>query len=161
MSSAPLSLYLLSEKVVGTPCVDVTIFDKDLVDLAVSMAEVMRSRNGVGLAANQVGKGIALCVVKLSDGSGVASLVNPKVLSASTTKNTLVEGCLSCPSFMVGVERSVSVVVRAQDLAGEVFDAEFSGFDARVVQHEIDHLNGLTIARFAMGGFEKLKGARQ
>jgi peptide deformylase len=129
-------------------------------ELAANMIETMHAANGVGLAAQQVGEVLQLTVLDVSlvedrpstlkvDGKDVDPkaamplvLINPKIELHGATE-TGVEGCLSFPEITGDIERAKSVVVRAQTLEGGTIEIEASGFLARAIQHEGDHLNGI------------------
>jgi peptide deformylase len=134
--------------------------DQGIRDLAADMLETMRAANGVGLAAQQVGKALQLTVVDVAQVedrpstlklNGVATeveeamplvLLNPEVrLGEEITIGS--EGCLSFPEISADIDRSESVVVRAETLDGEPIEIEATGLLARALQHEIDHLNGI------------------
>jgi peptide deformylase len=103
--------------------------------------ETMHHEIGVGLAAPQVGVPLRLCV--MDDGSGhVRALINPTIIERGGSM-TGEEGCLSLPGIFSDVERSAWVRVEAIDEEGRPVSLEYRGFSARVVQHEVDHLNGV------------------
>src|SRR5256885_4361421 len=134
--------------------------DNRIRELAQNMIETMHAANGVGLAAQQIGEAIQLTVLDVSqvedrpttmklDGRDVDPakpmplvLVNPQVdLGGETDMGT--EGCLSFPEVTGEIERAKSITVRAQNLEGEPIELETTGFLARAIQHEVDHLNGI------------------
>jgi peptide deformylase len=109
--------------------------------LIVDMIDTMHHEIGVGLAAPQVGALLRLLV--MDDGKGVArALVNPEI---TERRGSVVaeEGCLSIPGIFADVERSEWIHVKAADEEGKVLSVELRGFPARVVQHEMDHLDGI------------------
>jgi peptide deformylase len=124
------------------------------------MVETMHAANGVGLAAQQIGEALQLTVLDVSrvedrpstlklDGKDVDPkvamplvLINPEIELCGTTE-VGVEGCLSFPEITGDIERAKSVIVRAQTLDGSTIEIEASGFLARAIQHEGDHLNGI------------------
>jgi peptide deformylase len=120
-------------------------FDDELRKEAEWMAEVMDDGFGVGLAATQVGVMHRMLVYRVDTDGPLGVLVNPKVEWASREEETEIEGCLSLPTVQVEVERPVYARVSAQDLSGEPFEIEASGLEARVLQHEINHLDGVLI----------------
>jgi len=107
------------------------------------MIETMFAAEGVGLAANQVGEHWNLAVVSTKDGPLV--LINPKIIRRSLRKETSEEGCLSVPGVWGEVSRSILVKVTAYDRQGHKIDINAEGLFARIIQHEIDHLNGILI----------------
>ena len=129
---------------------EVEEFDESLAQLAERMRRLMREAHGVGLAAPQIGVSRRLLVYQTGDEEPAVALVNPRVAAASEEKSTADEGCLSlgAATVIVPVERHESVTVEGSSPAGEPLVIEAEGLEARVVQHEIDHLNGvLTIDR--------------
>jgi peptide deformylase len=120
-------------------------FDDALRAEAQRMGELMNDALGVGLAATQVGMLNRLLVYRLQQQAPVVALVNPVVEWAGRDAEIAEEGCLSLPAVLVDVERPVHVRVRARDLDGEDLLIEASGLEARVIQHEIDHLDGVLI----------------
>lgn len=109
------------------------------------MGELMSDALGVGLAATQVGVLNRVLVYRVQQQAPVAALVNPELEWAGTDEEIAEEGCLSLPAVLVEVERPVYVRVRAQNERGEPILVEASGLEARVIQHEIDHLDGVLI----------------
>ena len=109
------------------------------------MAGLMTDALGIGLAATQVGVLNRVLVYRVEQDSPVNALVNPAIEWSGGDKEFLEEGCLSLPGVHVEVERPIYVRVRAQDATGEPFVIEASGLEARVLQHEIDHLDGVLI----------------
>jgi peptide deformylase len=120
-------------------------FDAALVDEAQRMGRLMHDAYGIGLAATQLGVMHRLLVYRTELEGQVAALVNPVLEWASKDKETAEEGCLSLPGVVVEVERPIHVRVRAQDERGEPITVEASGLEARVIQHEMDHLDGVLI----------------
>jgi peptide deformylase len=120
-------------------------FDDALRDEVRRMGELMIDAMGVGLAANQVGVLNRVLVYRVHQQSPVAALVNPEIEWSGDDKETLEEGCLSLPAVHVDVERSVHIRVRALDENGEPLMIEASGLEARVIQHELDHLDGVLV----------------
>jgi peptide deformylase len=100
---------------------------------------------GVGLAATQVGVLHRLLVYRVLPEAPLAALINPEVEWAGDEQEVAEEGCLSLPTVLVDVERPVHVRVRAVNEHGDPITIEASGLEARVIQHEIDHLDGVLI----------------
>ncbi len=117
-------------------------FDDRLAELAGDMIETMREYDGVGLAAPQVGVLRRLFVMDTGEEEGAAVFVNPEILEEEGEQSGI-EGCLSLPGLVGVVPRPLTVTIRAQDLAGEYFEKTYSGFSARCVCHETDHLDGI------------------
>ncbi|MGO9821414.1 MAG: peptide deformylase [Solirubrobacteraceae bacterium] len=120
-------------------------FDEALIDEVKRMSELMVDALGVGLAANQVGILNRVLVYRVHQQAPIAALINPEVEWSGKEKEILEEGCLSLPAVHVDVERPVHVRVRALDEHGEPLTIEASGLEARVIQHEIDHLDGVLV----------------
>jgi len=134
--------------------------DDRIRELAANMIETMHAANGVGLAAQQIGEPLQLTVLDVSlvedrpsslklDGKDVDPkaamplvLINPEIELRGTTELGI-EGCLSFPEITGDIERAKSVILRAQTLEGGTIQIEASGFLARAIQHEGDHLNGI------------------
>ncbi len=108
------------------------------------MSKIMYSRKGIGLAASQVG--ILYRVIIADIGEGLISMINPEILT-SFGEDFMEEGCLSLPETVVNVKRRQSVFVRYLDKNEK--ESELDGLTARVIQHEIDHLNGVLIIDYA------------
>jgi peptide deformylase len=141
----------------GKPIEDI---DDRIRELAANMIETMHAANGVGLAAQQVGEALQLTVLDISAVEDRPStlklggkevdpkaamplvLINPEIELRGATE-VGVEGCLSFPEITGDIERAKSVIVRAQNLEGGTIEIEASGFLARAIQHEGDHLNGI------------------
>jgi peptide deformylase len=109
------------------------------------MGRLMHDSIGIGLAATQVGVAHRLFVYRVEPDSPVQAVVNPDIEWSSRDKEHMEEGCLSLPGVHVEVERPVHVRVSAQDAYGEPIVIEASGLEARVIQHETDHLDGILI----------------
>ncbi len=123
----------------------VEVFDAALDKLINDMVETMRAAPGVGLAANQVGIGLSVAVVEDIDNEDILVMINPRITRQSPPGPVDSEGCLSIPGYWGQPERSESVRVTAQDRQGQTARLKATGFLAHVLQHEIDHLNGMTI----------------
>jgi len=120
-------------------------FDRALLDEVDRMGRLMHDAYGIGLAATQVGVMHRLLVYRTELDGAVAALVNPELEWASKDKETAEEGCLSLPAVAVEVERPIHVRVSALNERGEPILVEASGLEARVIQHEMDHLDGVLI----------------
>jgi peptide deformylase len=120
-------------------------FDDALVEEARRMGHLMHDAYGIGLAATQLGVMHRLLVYRTELEGAVAALVNPVLEWTSKDKESSEEGCLSLPTVVVEVERPVHVRVRAMDERGDPILVEASGLEARVIQHEMDHLDGVLI----------------
>ena len=123
----------------------VEVFDGGLVDEVRRMADLMDDALGIGLAATQLGVMHRLLVYRVDPESPLGVLVNPEIEWSGDELETMEEGCLSLPGVGVEVERPVNVRVKAQDEHGAALTIEASGLEARVIQHEVDHLDGVLI----------------
>jgi peptide deformylase len=121
----------------------VTEFDERLADEAERMIGLMRDAIGVGLAATQLGVLRRMLVFQVGTEAEPTVMVNPEIEWRSEDAATAEEGCLSIPGVVVDVERPLFVRARAVDARGEPFTVEASGLEARVIQHEVDHLDGV------------------
>ena len=120
-------------------------FDAALRAQVSRMAGLMADAMGVGFAAPQLGVSQRVLVYRLGSDAPLVALVNPELEWASDEEEGMEEGCLSIPGVAVDIERPVHVRVRAQDEAGAPRLVEASGLEARVILHEIDHLDGVLI----------------
>ena len=123
----------------------VDVFDDALRAEVERMGRLMHDSIGIGLAATQVGVAHRLFVYRVEWESPVQAVVNPDIEWSSREEETMEEGCLSLPGVHVDVERPLHIRVRAQDAWGEPVLIEASGLEARVIQHETDHLDGVLI----------------
>jgi peptide deformylase len=123
----------------------IEVFDDALREEIARMGGLMHDSLGIGLAATQVGALRRVLVYRVEHDSPVNALVNPEIEWSGREKEWMEEGCLSLPGVHVDVERPVNVRVRAQDVSGRPITVEASGLEARVIQHEMDHLDGVLI----------------
>jgi peptide deformylase len=156
-----LSILQYGDPILRTKGKRIDEIDDRIRELAANMIETMHAAHGVGLAAQQIGEALQLTVLDISavedrpstlrlDGKDIADpktamplvLINPEIELQGETEIGL-EGCLSFPEITGDIERAQSVTVRAQNLEGEAIQIEASGFLARAIQHEGDHLNGI------------------
>jgi peptide deformylase len=124
---------------------EVSRFDDDLATEVSRMSRIMDDAMGVGLAATQLGVMHRLLVYRTGPGAPLVAVVNPRVEWQSDERETAEEGCLSLPGVVLDVERSIHLRIGAADQHGEEITIEASGLDARVLQHEMDHLDGVLI----------------
>lgn len=136
-----LDIRIFGDPVLRTPARPVESFDDALRKLAGDMLETMRAAPGVGLAAPQVGVDRRLFVFDSGERSG--ALCNPAIVWMSEETQEGEEGCLSIPNVYMPVVRALHIRVEAQDLDGTPVVEEVSEFEARIFQHEIDHLDGI------------------
>ena len=142
MALRPIVLY--PDPVLLTPTDRVERIDDEISSLVCDMIETMHAAPGIGLAANQVGVGRRVCVVDLSVGEKDEDLhvfINPRIVEVSGSE-VAEEGCLSFPDVHLDIERPLLATVEAEGLDGKTFRISARGLLARVMQHEIEHLEG-------------------
>ena len=125
----------------------ITAFDSELKQLVDDMAETMFAVPGSGLAAVQIGALLQVLLMNLSKNENeneYLALINPEILEKQGVQSDK-EGCLSVPDYFTNVKRAQKVKVQALDINGNEHKYEFEDWLARVVQHEVDHLNGILI----------------
>jgi peptide deformylase len=120
-------------------------FDDGLREEVRRMGQLMHDALGIGLAATQLGVMHRVLVYRVEPDAPVAALVNPVLEWSGNETEVLEEGCLSLPGVLVDVERPIHVRVRALDENGDDLMIEASGLEARVIQHEMDHLDGVLV----------------
>ncbi|MET9502870.1 peptide deformylase [Streptomyces sp. NPDC006622] len=143
----PLSL--LGDPVLRQPCAEVTEFGPELARLVEDLFATMYAARGVGLAANQVGESSRVFVYDCPDDEDVRHLghvVNPRLVEVDGVVVRGPEGCLSLPGLEAGTERYDHTVVEGFTVTGEPVTVHGTGFFARCLQHECDHLDGLVYA---------------
>jgi peptide deformylase len=123
---------------------EVDAFDEDLARLVERMKRLMVEANGVGLAATQVGILRRVLVLSIGD-DGPIAVVNPRIVERGSETCIDDEGCLSLQGVLVPVERNTAVTLEAQDVDGNELRLELEELAARVIQHEVDHLDGVLI----------------
>ena len=155
-SSEPLRVLTYGTKVLRQRALPVTEFE-DMPELGQRMLDQMHHSHGVGLAAPQVGIGQRIIVADASSFDATQKpivLVNPEILERKG-EETGVEGCLSLPGIEVEVVRSKQIRVKAQTPKGEVLDFVAKNFFARILQHEINHLDGILLLDY-LPPFERI-----
>ena len=135
----------LGDPVLKSRATPVDRFDDALRSQVSRMAGIMNDAIGIGLAAPQLGISQRLLVYRVGPDAPVTVLANPEIEWSSGDAEVGVEGCLSIPGITVDVDRALHVRVRARDEDGEERMVEASGLEARVIQHEMDHLDGVLI----------------
>jgi peptide deformylase len=139
-------LRVFGDPVLKQVTIPVSAFDSRLQRLAETLFAVMEREEGVGLAAPQVGSLTRIMVWRHPENEEERYVyINPRILAESEECCTEPEGCLSVPGTTMEVARAEEIDVEAQDLAGTIFQAHLTGLLARIVQHEIDHLDGRLI----------------
>jgi peptide deformylase len=141
---ARLTIHLYGDPILRRKAEPVPVVDDEIRQLAADMVETMYDANGVGLAAPQVGRSIRMLVADAShhDGAGgPRAFINPEIVD-SWDEWIYDEGCLSVPGLTAELVRPEAVLVRFHDEQGQLHEEEFHQLWARVLQHEIDHLDG-------------------
>lgn len=123
----------------------VTKFNDDLRKLVNHMHETITHHKGAGLAAPQVGHPICLVVIPEHISNDRTVFINPAIIKTSEQMEEGDEGCLSFPDIFIKLRRCTDITVKAQNLQGHEFTSKASGFYARALQHEIDHLGGILL----------------
>jgi len=138
------SLHLLGSPVLRERAKPVPVVDDTVRQFVDDLFDTMHAAKGVGLAANQVGVALRVAVVDVGEESpDPLVLINPVVTPRGDLIETAEEGCLSIPDIFAEVDRPVDVTLQALDRDGKPYTMEISGYKARAVQHEVDHLDGV------------------
>jgi peptide deformylase len=122
----------------------------DILALIDEMGDIMYTAHGVGLAAPQVGKSIRLFVYDAGD--GLTALINPEIIQKKGEQYEPEEGCLSIPGLRGVVPRAKEIKVKAMDIVGNMIYFKAKEFEARIIQHEYDHLEGILFTDLAKKG---------
>jgi peptide deformylase len=141
-------IYTYPDKILRSKAKHVKTVNDEVRKLVDDMAETMYAAPGVGLAANQVGVALRVAVVDVAHPDGeprLTVLINPEIV-AREGEIEWEEGCLSFPGFHVDVNRAARIKVRALDREGRPFELEAEDYFAVAIQHEVDHLDGVTLA---------------
>jgi peptide deformylase len=147
MESAILKICKYGDDVLKVKAREIHDIDHRITDLAAAMVQTMQQAPGIGLAAPQVNESLQLLTVDLSIGENPQELlimINPQIIEADGFEISE-EGCLSVPGYSLPIKRNARILLQATLLDGRELRAEFEGLKARVLQHEIDHLNGKLI----------------
>lgn len=153
-----LPIYTYDHPVLKQKTTRIANIDDAVLTLALNMMETMKHAHGIGLAANQVGQSLAMTVVDISETDGNEHvkplvLINPEIVDADG-EAVFEEGCLSLPGLREEVKRPEQIFLKYIDPNGNEITTESDGLLARVIQHEIDHLNGIYF-------FERLSKLKQ
>ncbi len=144
MATRPVLLW--PDPRLSTRCDAIAAIDDDLRRLTADMFDTMYDAPGRGLAAPQVGALVRLFVMDGGWKEGTPSprvMINPEIIAASEERIEMVEGCLSIPGIETPITRPATVEMRWMDLEGEIHEAKLIGVEARIAQHELDHLDGM------------------
>ena len=143
----PLAICKYGDNVLHCKAVPIREINAGIIELAGRMALTMKLAPGVGLAAPQVGQSLRLVVMDPSSGEDEKSLmvfINPLIIEQEG-EETCEEGCLSVPGYTLNVTRSKAILLEALDLQGREIRLELRDYPARIIQHELDHLDGFLI----------------
>lgn len=143
----PLKVITYPNPILNIKCKRIEKVTPELIVLSTLMMDIMVNNKGIGLAANQVGKDIQLIVIdtKPVDINGVTLVMfNPEILNKEGSAS-IEEGCLSIPGFKKSIDRSNKIKVRYISILGQEVEKEFQGITSICIQHEIDHLFGITL----------------
>ncbi len=157
-----LKIVNVPNKVLNTPVKPVARIDGKIKKLVREMGKTLNAQTdpqGVGLAAPQVGVSLALFIIKPSPDSPIQVMINPKIKQIEKTElaeversdeNEQLEGCLSIPRIWSPIQRHSKVLLEFQDVTGTVQSRWFEGFEATIIQHEVDHLAGILFTQRAV-----------
>lgn len=123
--------------------VNVSSVTKEILKLIDDMTLTVKTANGAGLAAPQVNRSERICIAKI--GEDFVPLINPNITWRGKETDIMEEGCLSLPDVWLQITRSLDIILQFETPKGKKRELKLSGFDARVVQHEVDHLDGILI----------------
>lgn len=161
-----LKIVTVPDPILSHPTKPVVNFDKKLKLIIKEMIETLKAQYdppGVGLAANQVGINQSIFIIKPTKKSKPKVFINPKIIKSTNqektskkTKKVKLEGCLSIPRIWGPVKRASSVFLKYQDEEGKEHLEWFDGFEATIIQHEVDHLQGIVFTQRALEQGQKL-----
>ncbi len=136
-----MEIVLHPNKILREKTEKVEKIDKEIKELVKEMRKIMIQHNGVGLAANQIGKNLSIFVAY--DNKKFYTFINPEIVKFFGKEKIMEEGCLSVPNVWGQIKRYEGVVISYQDLFGKKKKLKAKGLLAQIIQHEIDHLNGV------------------
>jgi peptide deformylase len=139
-----LKIVKIPDHILESKAIPVKAITPEILKLVKDMIDTCKKANGIGLAAPQIGKSLRICVINLEHiGLPPFALINPKIVKSSWKKSDMEEGCLSIPGVFGMVKRPVKVTVKATNIEGNETKFVADGILARVIQHELDHLDGI------------------
>ena len=142
LNNKDLFLHIIPDNLLYQKTNLVTSFDENLINLISDMKTFMEEYDGVGLAGNQIGV-MQNIITIMPDKDNFMTLINPKIINLSKEMCDIEEGCLSIPDVFYSVSRPKQVTVTYQNEFGIEKTEDFDGIKARIILHEIDHLNGI------------------
>ncbi|MCF7844375.1 MAG: peptide deformylase [Kiritimatiellales bacterium] len=119
---------------------------KDILKMLKDMKDTMKEEGGIGIAAPQVGYSLRMCWSTFN--GKCTAMINPEITWKGKETDIVEEGCLSLPGIDVKVERPTEITVRYLDIKGNEQERKLNGYDARVIQHEVDHLDNVLIVDY-------------
>lgn len=137
-----MKIHTLGDDILRKKAIVIPDIDQSIADLAEAMIETMRTDDGIGLAAPQVGEGIRMFVCRAGNDEARV-FINPEIVETSQEMVPYEEGCLSIPGIYTDIIRPARISVQAWNLRRRPFTLDADGILSRVIQHELDHLNGL------------------
>jgi peptide deformylase len=152
-----LKIYVYPNPILYKKAEQVDRIDDNICSFVRDMEHTMRSVKAVGLAANQVG--VPKKIIVMDDNQTIINVINPEIIKTTGSTNSE-EGCLSLPGDMWKIKRAKKVVLRGMNIKGEKIEIRAVGLLARIIQHEVDHLNGILIkdrASFLQKQIKKIK----
>jgi peptide deformylase len=156
MLKTKLKIHTWPDKILRKRCRQVDAIDDNIREILSEMVSLMKVSDGIGLAANQVGLNLSLVVAEIDN--KLYKLVNPRIIK-SEGSISLLEGCLSFPGLELNIKRNKKILISAQDQEGREIKEELEGLAAIVLQHEIDHIQGVVfIDRISFWQKLKIKG---
>lgn len=147
MAILPINIY--GDEILRQKAKKITRIDENILKFVEDLFETMKKSDGIGLAATQVGKRLQILVADISEVEGYENtqpmvVINPKII-LTEGESEMEEGCLSLPNLRVNVKRPEKIRLKYNDIEMKEHIEDFQGLQARVLQHEIDHLNGKLI----------------
>ena len=142
----PSSIIIIPDKILSEVTQRVTSFEDEITSQIKGMRRILKSHDGAGLAANQIGVANRVIVVELEEEKNsipFQAFVNPEIVESSAEAESMEEGCLSVPQIELPVKRAKKIKIRFQDSEGKKRKLAAKGLLSRILQHEIDHLNGI------------------
>lgn len=144
-----MEIITIGNKILKTKAKRVAKVDDAIRNLVSKMIDTMIENNGVGLAAPQVGISKRIIVaLNQEDNQKAMVFINPEIVWTSDETIELEEGCLSMPGQLCSISRPRDVIIKFRDLKGKPHRVLFGGFNSRIIQHEIDHLNGVLMNEY-------------
>ncbi len=161
-----MKIVTVPNPVLSSSTKSVVVIDDKIKKIVFDMEKILVAQNdppGVGLAANQVGLDLSIFIIKPTTKSSVKAFINPKILKSKilnpkfqtnlkskikkSKKKIKLEGCLSIPRIWGPVKRAAKIFLHYQDLTGKKYLKWFAGFEAIIIQHEVDHLKGIVFTQ--------------